>query len=105
MIVLCFKLEKKAKPAEALRELYRSIPAELLDDPLELPRLDRQEFAEHIVTAILQAIQIPAPAMREAQLDLVKRYWSKTQGDWHSIERYAQDLKLAVARRGDHRAT
>jgi hypothetical protein len=101
MIVLCFKLEKKAKHAEALRELYRAIPTGLLNDPIELPRLDRKEFADHIVKDILQALKIPEPETVEDQLALVKSYWSKTQGDWHSIELRAQDLKVAVARKGD----
>jgi hypothetical protein len=57
MIVLCFKIEKKAKPAEALRELYRTIPTGMLNEPIELPRLDRKQFPDGIVTKNFAGIE------------------------------------------------
>jgi hypothetical protein len=92
-------MQKQAKPSEGLRHLHRAIPDGLLDEPIELPRLERKEFAEHIVGDILDCLQIPRPDTVEMQLDLVKRFWRKTTGDWHAIVLRARDLKIAVAKK------
>ena len=43
---------------------------------------------------------ITRPDTVDAQLDLVKRYWRKTSGDWHAMVLRARDLKIAVSKKG-----
>jgi hypothetical protein len=59
MLVLCFQMQKQAKPSETLRHLHGAIPEGLLDDPMELPRLERKEFEEHIIVKSLSVRQPP----------------------------------------------
>ena len=74
---------------------------------MELPRLERKEFAKHIVGEILDALQIPRLDTVEFELEVARRFWRKTSGDWHAIVLRARDLKIAVAKKGssDRRLT
>lgn len=93
-------MEKAATVSETLRDFYKAIPEGWADEPQELQKLTRQEFANTVVSQVLAGLNIKQPSDKDLQLQLVRRFWSKTAGDWHAIDLRARDLRIAVNRYG-----
>ena len=99
-LILCFTLPTNATGAETLKTLYRAIPQALLDDPIELPRLGRKEFTEYILPAILDELKLQWPANLTEELQIAKRAWETTEGDWRSIDYLKVKLRRAMVAKG-----
>jgi hypothetical protein len=98
-LLLCFTMPKNGSGAETLRTMYRIVPQALLEDPIELPRLDRKEFAERVLPALLEDLKVQWPEQYAEQLQLAKRAWQTTNGDWKSIEYMVMKFRRAIATR------
>lgn len=103
-LIVCFTLPKNATVDETLKPMYHSIQATLLDEPAEVPTLSRKEFAEYILPGVLDQTGAHKPEDRATQMEIAKRAWETTRGEWKSIDTLARKIRRVIGTKSNQTA-